>query len=232
MPSFIRSRAIGSAIASTPPFEAEYAAWPIWPSSAATEAVLMMHAPLAVVKRLEVDHSERRMRDAAEGADKVDLDRQLELLHRIEFGRLGFLVAADRLGGIGDAGAIDQHPLLAMCFARFGECRRDLLVAVTSTSQNTPPISAATFSPRSASRSNTATLAPRRASSRAVASPRPDAAPVTTAAIPLMFMTSSDISGDARVCAPSSEHNTRMSHIGHITSARFAVHHECSLDQG
>src|SRR5690242_17811572 len=59
---------------------------------------------------------------------------------------------------------------------------------VTSTSQNIPPISLATCSPRPASRSNTATFAPRRASSRAVASPSPDAAPVTTAATPLMSM--------------------------------------------
>ena len=40
----------------------------------------MMHAPLAVLERIERDHSERRMGDAAEGADQVDLDRQLELL--------------------------------------------------------------------------------------------------------------------------------------------------------
>src|SRR5687768_17400440 len=59
---------------------------------------------------------------------------------------------------------------------------------VTSASQKMPPISAATRSPLSESRSNTATLAPRRASSRAVASPSPDAAPVTTADIPWMSM--------------------------------------------
>src|SRR4051794_15607989 len=53
-----------------------------------------------------------------------------------------------------------------------------------------PPISPATCSPFCASRSNTVTLAPRRASSRAVASPSPDAAPVTTAAIPLMSIPS------------------------------------------
>ncbi len=34
-----RSRAIGRVIPTTPPLEAEYAAWPIWPSNAATEAV-------------------------------------------------------------------------------------------------------------------------------------------------------------------------------------------------
>ena len=69
------------------------------------------------------------MGDAAEGADQIDLDRQLELLHRVGPRRLGFLVAADGLGGIGDAGAIDQHALLAVGRARPGERRRDLLVA-------------------------------------------------------------------------------------------------------
>src|SRR5215213_7507201 len=54
---------------------------------------------------------------------------------------------------------------------------------VTSTSQKMPPISPATCSPRSASRSKTATLTPLAASARAVASPRPEAPPVTTAAI-------------------------------------------------
>ena len=32
MPSFANSRAIGSVMPTTPPFEAEYAAWPICPS--------------------------------------------------------------------------------------------------------------------------------------------------------------------------------------------------------
>ena len=40
MPSPIRSRAIGRVMPTTPPFDALYAAWPIWPSSAATDAVL------------------------------------------------------------------------------------------------------------------------------------------------------------------------------------------------
>src|SRR5215472_10225434 len=42
MPSSIRSRATGKVRPTTPAFEAEYAAWPICPSSAATEAVLRM----------------------------------------------------------------------------------------------------------------------------------------------------------------------------------------------
>ena len=55
--------------------------------------------------------------------------------------------------------------------------------SVTSTWQNTPPISAAIASPFSAFRSNRATLAPVAAMARAVPSPRPEAPPVTTAAM-------------------------------------------------
>ncbi len=53
---------------------------------------------------------------------------------------------------------------------------------VTSTLQNTPPISRATASPFSTLKSKMATLTPWAASARAVAAPRPDAPPVTTAA--------------------------------------------------
>ena len=53
---------------------------------------------------------------------------------------------------------------------------------VTSTLQNTPPISPATFSPVVSLKSKMATLTPLAASAREVASPRPEAPPVTTAA--------------------------------------------------
>jgi hypothetical protein len=68
------------------------------------------------------------MSDVAEGADEVDLYRQFELLHRIEFRRFGLLVARHGLGRVGDAGAIDQNPLLAMRPPCLGEGRGDLLV--------------------------------------------------------------------------------------------------------
>src|SRR5271165_1476709 len=54
-------------------------------------------------------------------------------------------------------------------------------VAVTSASQNTPPISRAIASPRSSLTSKIATFTPWEASIRAVAAPSPDAPPVTTA---------------------------------------------------
>ena len=40
IPVLASSRAAGNVIAATPPFDAEYAAWPICPSKAAMEAVL------------------------------------------------------------------------------------------------------------------------------------------------------------------------------------------------
>ncbi|MNT42103.1 hypothetical protein D3C72_1785030 [compost metagenome] len=54
---------------------------------------------------------------------------------------------------------------------------------VTSTLQNTPPSSLARASPCSTLRSNSATFTPWLARRRAVAAPRPEAPPVTTAAM-------------------------------------------------
>src|SRR5215213_3691048 len=65
--------------------------------------------------------------------------------------------------------------------------------SATSALANTPPISAASFSPGASCRSSTTTLAPRCARSRAVASPRPDAPPVTIADAPVMSMRHSSV---------------------------------------
>jgi hypothetical protein len=61
---------------------------------------------------------------------------------------------------------------------------------VTLTLQKMPPMSLATASPFSSFMSKMATLAPLAASARAVASPRPDAPPVTTAGV--LLLTSMD----------------------------------------
>src|SRR5437868_1013651 len=105
---------------------------------------------------------------------------------------------------------------------------------VTSTSQKRPPISLATCSPRAGSRSNTATLAPLRASSLAVASPSPDAAPVTTAATPLMFIVSpasSDYVGSTpiRATRPSTRPSLAEPAIGR-TGPTWTVQPKSSLD--
>ena len=70
------------------------------------------------------------------------------------------------------------------CAARaFSKAEATEASSVTSTWQKTPPISAAMASPFSEFRSNRATLAPVAAMARAVPSPRPEAPPVTTAAM-------------------------------------------------
>jgi hypothetical protein len=56
---------------------------------------------------------------------------------------------------------------------------------VTSTFTNAPPMSLATALPLSSWRSAMTTLAPREARRRAVASPRPEAPPVTIDEVPL-----------------------------------------------
>ncbi len=61
-------------------------------------------------------------------------------------------------------------------------------VLVTSAWTKTPPTSLATASPLASFMSSTTTRAPRSASRRAVASPSPDAPPVTIAEHPLMSM--------------------------------------------
>ena len=70
------------------------------------------------------------------------------------------------------------------CAARaFSNAATTLASSVTFASQNTPPISDATASPLVLFMSRSATFTPFAASARAVASPRPDAPPVMTAAI-------------------------------------------------
>ena len=84
---------------------------------------------------------------------------------------------------VAGARAIDQDPLLPVRGTRRREPSIDAVVGVTSTLQNTPPISSASASPLSAWRSKIATFTPLAASARAVAAPNPDAPPVTTAAL-------------------------------------------------
>ncbi len=73
------------------------------------------------VDRVERQHAGGGFRDAAEGADEVDLDDQVELIEREVFRLPGFLVAAGGLDRIAGAGAVDQDPLLADGGAGFGE---------------------------------------------------------------------------------------------------------------
>ena len=83
-------------------------------------------APRSPSQRLQVQHALRRLGDAAEGADQVDLDDQVEGVQREVLGLAGLLVAAGGLGGVAGAGAVDQDPLLAVGRAGLGEGRVDL----------------------------------------------------------------------------------------------------------
>jgi hypothetical protein len=74
--------------------------------------------------------------------------------------------------------------------AAFAIAAATLWAFVMSHWQAMPPISPATFCAASALTSSTATFTPSRASSRAVASPSPDAPPVTSAAFPSIFIAS------------------------------------------
>jgi hypothetical protein len=105
MPTAARSRAAVRVRATTPPFDAEYAACPIWPSNAAIDAVLTMTprspsssgSPARYAGRSEAQHIER--------ADEVDLD---DLAERLEVVRCA--VAVHRPLRPADARAMNAHP--------------------------------------------------------------------------------------------------------------------------
>ena len=150
-------------------------------------------AALAVLVGLVLRHRRGGDADAVEGADQVDLDDLLEDVEVV--GRAVLAVLADGAGRPADAGAVDERLERAELLGRLD--RGDDLRRSWSrrTARTTPPISLARASPFSAcrSRSATTTLAPREARWRAVASPRPDAPPVTIALMPLISMGANSI---------------------------------------
>src|SRR6185503_8256670 len=78
-------------------------------------------AALAARKRIEREHALGTDRDAAECADKVDLDDEVEGVGReaLELARL--LVTPGGLDGVAGAGAVDEDALLAVRLARLLE---------------------------------------------------------------------------------------------------------------
>ena len=78
-------------------------------------------AAVTVRQRVQRHHAGSGLGDAAERADQVDLDDQVELVGRERLDLTGFLVAAGGLDGVADAGAIHQDALLADGLARRGE---------------------------------------------------------------------------------------------------------------
>src|SRR3546814_8276120 len=77
-------------------------------------------AALAVRHRVERQHARRRLGDAAEGADEVDLDGPVERIERKMLDAAVFLAAARGLDRVAGAGAVDEDAFLPMRFARLG----------------------------------------------------------------------------------------------------------------
>ena len=101
--------------ATTPAFEAAYAAWPTWPSNAAIDAVLTMVADRVDTVVVGVGGGEvllgdrgRTLAHHGEGADQVDVEHAAE---RVEVGRADVAAAGSRRDTLcaGDAGAVDDH---------------------------------------------------------------------------------------------------------------------------
>ena len=172
-----RSRAIGTVMPTTPPLDAEYAAWPIWPSNAATEAVLMM------TPRSSPIGSFLAMRSA---------DRRNTLNVPIRLTSTTFLKASSGKGPsllsvlaalpipaqltLMRSGPIDSATSSALPTAASS-------VTLVSTNLARSPSAATASSPR---RSITTTEAPLSSSRLVVARPSPEAPPVTTATASLI----------------------------------------------
>ena len=104
MPTAARSRAAVSVSATTPPFDAEYAAWPIWPSYAAIDAVFDDDAALAVLVGSFRRHARRREPQHVERADQVDLEHLAERVERVRVAG-----PVERAFGPPDARAVDAR---------------------------------------------------------------------------------------------------------------------------
>ena len=128
MPSPIRSRAIGSVMPTMPAFEAEYDAWPIWPSCAATDAVLTI-APRSPSSRTGSVISRPPIRRATECPYEVDLDDAVEVGGRERHDRAGALVAARGFDSLPVPAQLTRTTLLADGGARFCEAGVHLLFA-------------------------------------------------------------------------------------------------------
>ena len=181
-PKRASSRAAGSVIAATPPFDAAYAAWPTWPSVAATEAVLTM------TPRSAPASGSRPIMSAAARRMALNVPVRLTAMTRSnQSSASGPSRPTMRFAGPTPAQLIRMRA--GPCAARASATAASPLAAsVTSQARPRAPISAAASRVLSASMSSSATLAPASMSASAVALPSPDAPPVTIAAWPLASM--------------------------------------------
>ncbi len=101
----------------------------------------------------------------------------------------------------------------------------------TSQVQYTAPISAATASPRAAFMSKIATLAPAARNMRAVASPRPEAPPVTMAAVsgPILMARSSSGGHSCWCCLPAEFHARQWASSPCAACIEGPFHRPCAV---
>src|SRR5215831_3227287 len=182
-----RSRATGSVMPTTPPFDAEYAAWPIWPSKAATEAVLTItpRSPAAFGCPFAIATDASRI--------MLKVPTRLMLITRANEAstcgpsfftvRSAIAMPAQLTRPLRDPKAFTVWSTTA--------CPSDSEVTSHFAKRTLAPSSFASASPFSACRSAIATLAPFAASMRTVPSPRPDAPPVTMNVLPLICIETS-----------------------------------------
>ena len=93
-----------------PLFDAAYAACPIWPSKAATDAVLMITPRSPLAPRRIILHRCRRQTQNVEGADKIDADNLAKI------GQRKRPIFADDLSGRGNTGTVDGDADIACEF--------------------------------------------------------------------------------------------------------------------
>lgn len=183
-----RSRAIGNVMPTTPPFDAEYAAWPIWPSKAATDAVFTM--------------TPRSSPSSAFSAIAVAANR-ITLNVPIRFTEITFEKASS-----GNAPFLPvvlialPMPAQFTTIARVPSSLARSTAACTAASSVTSAGAKRTASPRAASaevsalgRSIATTRAPPATRRVTVARPRPEAPPVTSA---VLFFRSITVSSPSR----------------------------------
>src|SRR5688572_5583856 len=192
MPNMANSRAIGSVMAATAPLVAEYAAWPTWPSNAATDEVWMItprspSAPGAF---------DCMMAAAALSHRKVPIRLICTTLAK-KSPAMGPFLPSTRPAPMTPAQFTSRliPPIAA---------RAACMAALTSSSEVTShfaklarlPIAVAAAAPGPSWTSNKHTRPPAPTMWRATALPRPEAPPVTTASASASFMGRS-ISDDA-----------------------------------
>ena len=174
------SRAIGRVIPATPAFEAEYEACPICPSNAATDAVEMItprSSPTGSVAAMAAPASRITvnvpMRFTRITRSKASIDA-------------GPCLPTTRSGAPIPAQLTTMRSGPSEAAVSTAACT--CAGSVTSVARNVNPCWAAITSPSEPGRSAMSTVAPAAASAVAVASPRPDAPPVTRATAPATFI--------------------------------------------